>query len=172
MEKTKIALGCDHIGFSLKEQIKKYLIQEKNAEIVIDPIQTEEEGNGTFIETTRLICEGIQQDTCRLALMICGTGLGFCSVANTYWGIRAAHASEPYTARRARKSLNAQILCLGCRVMSLEYCKMVVDAFYDEPFDWTRTSSVLNLKLMEKFEYQREPKPANVSWSMGFFPDV
>lgn len=35
MEKTKIALGCDHIGFSLKEQIKKYLIQEKNAEIVI-----------------------------------------------------------------------------------------------------------------------------------------
>lgn len=127
MEKTKIALGCDHIGFSLKEQIKKYLIQEKNAEIVIDPIQTEEEGNGTFIETTRLICEGIQQDTCRLALMICGTGLGFCSVANTYWGIRAAHASEPYTARRARKSLNAQILCLGCRVMSLEYCKMVVD---------------------------------------------
>ena len=105
MEKTKIALGCDHIGFSLKEQIKKYLIQEKNAEIVIDPIQTEEEGNGTFIETTRLICEGIQQDTCRLALMILTGG----SVQHMHQN-PILHA-EPEKALTHRSYVSAAVSC-------------------------------------------------------------
>lgn len=171
MKKVKIALGCDHVGFALKEQMKQYLIQEKNMEIVIDPIVSEELGNGTFLETADEMCRGIQHDRCRLGIFICGTGLGFCTVANTYWGIRAAHASETYTAGRARKSLNAQILCLGSRVLAPEYCKQVLDAFLDEPFDWNRTSSVANLKLMEKAQYCRQEKPKDVAWSMGFFPD-
>ena len=171
MEKIKVALGCDHIGFELKEQLKRYLIDKKNAEVVIDPITSVTLGKGSFIETADVICKGIQHDVCRLGFFICGTGLGFCTVANTYWGIRAAHASDPYTSQRARKSLNAQILCLGSRVLSLEYCKMVVDAFYDEPFEWSRESSVANLKLMEEAQYKRAPKPADIAWSMGFCPD-
>ena len=171
MERKKIALGCDHIGFEMKEQIKKYLEQEKGFCVVLDPIRRQEEGNGSFVETTRKICTAIQEDECRLALLICGTGLGFCSIANQYWGIRAAHASECYTAERARKSLNAQILCIGCRVLSLEYAKKVVDAFLDEPFSWDRASSVENLRLMEQFAYQRGPKPAHVRWNMGFHPE-
>lgn len=170
-EHTKIALGCDPIGFELKEQIREYLVNEKHMDVVIDPVKTAEDGDGTFIQQTERICTGIQKDECRLALLICGTGLGFCSVANTYWGIRAAHASECYTAERARKSLNAQILCIGCRVMALEYAKKVVDAFLDEPFNWNRQSSVINLKYIEDFEYKRAPKPAYVAWSMGFHPD-
>ncbi len=171
MQKVKIALGCDHVGFDAKEEIKKYLIEEKNAEIVIDPVKTREEGNRTFLETAEIMCKGIQHDECRLGFFICGTGLGFMTVANTYWGIRAAHASETYTAERARKSLNAQILCMGARVMALEYMKKVVDAFLDGEFDWKRESSVANLKLMEKAQLQRAAKPADIAWSMGFYPD-
>lgn len=170
MNKIRIALGCDHIGFELKEQLKEYLIREKNAEIVIDPIKTAEEGTCDFTKTTEIICRGIQEDKCRLALLICGTGLGYCSVANTFWGIRAAHASDCYTAERARKSLNAHILCIGARVMALEYAKKVVDVFYDEPFDYGRESSVINLKCIEEFEKKRCPKPEYVKWSMGFDP--
>lgn len=170
MDKVRIALGCDHIGFELKEQLKKYLIEEKNMDVVIDPIRTPEDGTCDFTVTTDTICRGIQEDKCRLALLICGTGLGYCSVANTYWGIRAAHASDCYTAERARKSLNAHILCIGARVMALEYAKKVVDAFLDEPFDYARTSSVINLKRIEDFENKRCPKPEYVKWSMGFDP--
>lgn len=171
MQKVKVALGCDHIGFELKEQLKQYLMEEKNAEIVIDPIVSSDMGDASFIETADVICKGIQHDVCRLGFFICGTGLGFCTVANTYWGIRAAHASDPYTAERARKSLNAQILCLGSRVLAFDYCKTVVDAFFDEPFEWDRESSVLNLKLMEEAQYKRAPKPRDIAWSMGFYPD-
>ncbi len=171
MDRIKVALGCDHVGFEAKEQLKKYLTEEKNAEIVIDPIKTIEQGEGTFVQTAEIMCKGIQHDECRLGFFICGTGLGFNTVANTYWGIRAAHASETYTSERARKSLNAQILCMGCRVMAFEYMKKVVDAFYDEPFDWGRESSVANLKLMEDAQYGRASKPADIAWSMGFYPD-
>ena len=171
MDKIKIALGCDHVGFETKELLKRYLIEEKHCEIVIDPVKTREQGELTFPHTAEIMCKGIQHDECRLGFFVCGTGLGFMTVANTYWGIRAAHASETYTAERARMSLNAQILCMGCRVMAFEYMKQVVDAFLDEPFDWSRESSVLNLKLMEDAQYKRAPKPADIAWSMGFYPD-
>lgn len=171
MKYKRIALGCDHVGFAAKEEIKRYLIEEKGMEVVIDPVKTQDAGNGTFLETCEAMCKGIQHDECRLGIFICGTGLGFCTVANTYWGIRAAHASDPYTAERARRSLNAQILCLGCRVLAPEYCRMVIDAFLEQPFDWGRESSVANLKLMEKAQLQRAEKPADIAWSMGFYPD-
>ena len=171
MEKIKVALGCDMVGFETKELLKRYLVEEKNCEIVIDPVKTYEEGISSFTKTAETMCKGIQHDECRLGFFVCGTGLGFMTVANTYWGIRAAHASETYTAERARKSLNAQILCMGCRVMAFEYMKQVVDAFLDEPFDWGRESSVINLKLMEEAQYARAAKPEDITWSMGFSPD-
>lgn len=148
-QKIKISLGCDHFGFEAKKMIKSYLVQEKNYEVVADPVKTFEQGRSSFTHTAEVMCRAIQNDECRLGIFICRTGLGFCTVANTYWGIRAAHASETYTAQRARKSLNAQILCLGCRVLAIEYMKQVVDAFHDKPFDFGRESSVTNLSLSQ-----------------------
>ena len=173
MSVNKIALGCDNVGFDLKEQIKKYLIEEKNYEGVIDPVQKQEEGYLAGIRVAEEMCVGIQKDVCRLGLYICGTGLGFSTMANKYWGIRAAHASDCYTAQRARQSLNAQILCIGSRVLPFEYAKMVIDAFLDKPFDFARQSSVENLQMFKEHEEKilgRE-KPDYVAWSMGYYED-
>lgn len=171
MDKVRIALGCDHIGFELKEQLKEYLVSEKNAEIILDPIKIPEDGNGTYPAQVKAVCEGIQKDEFRHAILICGTGIGFCCMSNRYWGIRAVTADNTYSAERARLSMNAQVLCLGARIMSLEYAKKVVDAWYDKPFSWDRESSVINLKLFEEYENSRMKKPDIVSWSMGFSPD-
>lgn len=168
MEKIKIALGCDHVGFELKEFLKEYLVNEKNAEIVLDPIKTKQDGYGSPADTTVQICEAIQRDECRLALLICGTGLGFNHMANSFWGIRAACVSECYSAERARKSLDAQILCLGARVLAPEYAKKVVDAWYDEPFNWERQSSVENKKCFQDLEARQLKKPDFVAWGMGY----
>lgn len=169
----KIALGCDNVGFEMKEQIKKYLEEEKGYEVVIDPIQNGEEGYLAAIKVAEEMCVGIQKDVCRLGIYVCGTGLGFATMANKYWGIRAAHASDCYTAQRARQSLNAHILCIGSRVLSLEYAKMIIDSFLEKPFSFSRKSSVENLMMFKEHEEKiigRE-KPDYVAWSMGYYED-
>lgn len=173
MERKQIALGCDNVGYTMKEQLKQYLIEEKGYEVVIDPIHSEEEGCLAGVKVAQAMCVGIQKDICRLGLYVCGTGLGFSTMANKYWGIRAAHASDCYTAQRARLSLNAHILCIGCRVLSLEYAKMIVDMFLDRPFDFARKSSVENLQMFRQHEEEAlgRKKPDYVAWSMGYEPD-
>lgn len=172
MPKNRIALTCDHHGYALKEIIKKWLIEEKNAEIVLDTNPGPDNIDAVSgTEQTRRICEAIQRDECRHGIMICGTGTGFCQLANMYWGIRAANVSECFTAERSRKSQNSHLLCIGTWILSPEYAKKVISAWYDEPFDWGRESSVKNLKLFEEFNNELTPKPDHVAWSMGYSPD-
>ncbi len=169
MKKVRIALGCDHVGYELKEALKEYLITEKNAEVVLDVAPTLEAAyNSTPAETTTKVCEAIQRDECRLALLICGTGIGFCHMANCFWGIRAANVSDCYSAERARKSADAQILCLGARVLAVEAAKKVLDAWYDEPFSWSRESSVKNKKFFQEIEARQLTKPDFIAWGMGY----
>lgn len=168
MERIKIALGCDYVGFELKEFLKEYLEKEKNAQVVLDPIKRIEDGYGSPADTVIEICEAIQRDECRLALLICGTGIGFCHMANSFWGIRASNVSDCYSAERARKSADAQILCLGARVIAPEYAKKIVDAWYDEPFNWDRQSSAENKKYFRELEERQLKKPDFVAWSMGY----
>lgn len=173
MPKIRIALGCDNVGFELKEQIKTYLTEEKGYEVVIDPVKSAEEGYLAGTMVAEEMCVGIQKDVCRLGIYVCGTGLGFSTMANKYWGIRAAHASDCYTAQRARQSLNAQILCIGSRVLPFEYAKMVLDAFLDHPFSFSRTSSVENLQMFKEHEEKilGRKRPDYVAWSMGYEED-
>jgi ribose 5-phosphate isomerase B len=170
MDKIKIALASDDVGFELKELLKQYLLEEKNAEVVFDPIQTYEDGAGSQADTTTAVCEGIQRDEFRLAIFICGTGIGFCHMANRFWGVRAANVSDEYSAERARKSADAQVLCLGSRVVTFEVAKRIVDAWYDEPFNWSRTSSVRNKATFQAIEDRQLIKPDHVAWSMGYSP--
>lgn len=174
MENKRIALGCDNVGFLLKEQIRNYLIEEKGYDVVIDPIKSEAEGYLAGIKVAEEMCVGIQKDVCRLGLYICGTGLGFATMANKYWGIRAAHASDCYTAQRARQSLNAQILCIGSRVLPFESAKMVIDSFLEKPFSFERKSSVENLQMFKEHEeiVLGRKKPEYVAWSMGYYDDA
>ena len=68
--KTKIAIACDDLGFETKEAIKKYLIEEKNADVVYDPVQVPEDGVNTFAKLADEMSVLIQKDVCRLAINI------------------------------------------------------------------------------------------------------
>ncbi|ETJ34565.1 Ribose 5-phosphate isomerase B, partial [human gut metagenome] len=118
--KTKIAIACDDLGFETKEALKHYLIEEKNAEIVYDPVKVPEDGVNTFAVLADEMAETIQRDKCRLGIYICGTGIGFTCQINKHWGIRAVAVTNPYSAKRARLSNNTQVIGLGCRVNGLE----------------------------------------------------
>ncbi|WP_025686083.1 RpiB/LacA/LacB family sugar-phosphate isomerase [Paenibacillus maysiensis] len=170
---TKIAIACDDIGFNRKEEIKEYLLTEKNAEIVFDPVKTKEQGMNTFAELADEMATLLQKDHFRLGIYICGTGIGFTCQANKHWGIRAVAVTNPYSAKRARLSNNAQIIGLGCNVNSLEYTKMILDAWYDNAFDFStaKENSKKNLQAAEINDNKLLQKPSYVAWNMGFRPD-
>ena len=171
--KTKIAIACDDLGFETKEALKNYLIEEKNAEIVYDPVKIPEDGVNTFAVLADEMAEVIQRDKCRLWIYICGTGIGFTCQINKHWGIRATAVTNPYSAKRARLSNNTQVIGLGCRVNGLEYLKQIVDAWYDEPFDFStaRENSKKNLLEAEADDNRLLKKPDYVAWNMGFRPE-
>lgn len=171
--KTKIAIACDDLGFETKEALKNYLIEEKNAEIVYDPVKIPEDGVNTFAVLADEMAEVIQRDKCRLGIYICGTGIGFTCQINKHWGIRTTAVTNPYSAKRARLSNNTQVIGLGCRVNGLEYLKQIVDAWYDEPFDFStaRENSKKNLLEAEADDNRLLKKPDYVAWNMGFRPE-
>lgn len=171
--KTKIAIACDDLGFETKEALKNYLIEEKNAEIVYDPVKIPEDGVNTFAVLADEMAEVIQRDKCRLGIYICGTGIGFTCQINKHWGIRATAVTNPYSAKRARLSNNTQVIGLGYRVNGLEYLKQIVDAWYDEPFDFStaRENSKKNLLEAEADDNRLLKKPDYVAWNMGFRPE-
>lgn len=169
----KIAIACDDIGFERKEEIKRYLIEEKDAQIVYDPVKTPEQGRNTYARLADEMAEIIQRDQCRLGIYVCGTGIGFTCQVNKHWGIRAVQVSDSYSAKRARLSNNAQIIGLGARVNGLPAMEMILDAWLDEAFDFStaRENSKKNLLEAKVSDDRNLVKPDYVAWNMGFEPD-
>lgn len=174
MNKIKIALACDKVGFKRKEEIKNYLKNEKNMDVVFDPCLSDEISERyDYTILADEICTKIQKDQFRLAIYVCGTGIGFTCQANQYWGIRATAVTNPYSAKRARLSNNVQIIGLGARITDLEYTKMIIDAWLDNPFDFdtARESSIDTLRKAELMDTKLLKKPDYIKWNMGFKKD-
>lgn len=169
----KIALACDDIGFECKEALKDYLINEKDYNVIYDPVKKPADGQNTFAKLADEMTAVIQRDECRLGIYICGTGIGFTMQANKHWGIRATAVTNPYSAKRARLSNNVQIIGLGARVNGLPYQEMIVDAFLDESFNFetARENSKKNLLEAKADDDRLLKKPDYVAWNMGFEKD-
>ncbi len=130
-----IALGADHGGFCLKEAVKKYL----------DSKHMEYRDFGTFdtasvdyapiaAKVARFVAEGKAEK----GILCCGTGIGMSMAANKVKGIRAAVCSDAYCAEITRRHNNANILCLGGRVIDEKQAVEFADLFLKTPFDGGR----------------------------------
>jgi len=128
----KIAIGSDHAGFELKEEIAKMLREEG----------VEFKDFGTFsaepVDYPDIAAEvslAIISGNFDLGILVCGTGVGMSIAANKFKGIRAAHCSDEYTARLSRKHNNANVLTLGGRTIGQELAKSVVKAWLGARFE-------------------------------------
>lgn len=131
----KIALGSDHAGFPLKEEIKKYL-EEKGMEYVdcgaydttsVDyPLQAEK------------TCEKIVSGECEKGILCCGTGIGISMAANKVNGIRAACCTDYFSAKYTRLHNDANVLCLGARVIGAGSALELVEVFLTTDFEGGR----------------------------------
>jgi ribose 5-phosphate isomerase B len=130
----RIAIGNDEAGFDLKGVIVKHL-QQRGVEVEDFGTASAEATPGVdYPDVAQQVANAVAQGKEERAILICGTGIGMAITANKVPGVRAAQAHDVYSAERARKSNDAQILALGARVIGPELAKSVVDAFLASDF--------------------------------------
>jgi ribose 5-phosphate isomerase B len=148
-----IAIGADDAGAPLKERLAAYLQQRG--------FQIRDFGNGDGVDYPDVAAE-VAQAVARgdhdRALLVCGTGLGMAIAANKIPGVRAATAHDPYSAERARKSNNAQVLTMGARVIAPEAAEKVLDHWLTAEFE-PGPSSPKVAKLEALDDRYRPPGP-------------
>lgn len=127
----KIAIGADNHGFWLKEQVKAHL-SELGHEVQDFGCHDEEPVDYPDVATE--VAREVAAGQAERAVLVCGTGLGMAITANKIPGVSAAPVSDPYSAERAQKSNNAQVLCLGAKVVGSEVAKLLVDHWLDSEF--------------------------------------
>ena len=127
----KIAIGSDHAGFKLKEEIKKFL-KEKGIEVV--DFGTHSEDRVDYPDYAIPLAESVARGEEDFGILICGTGIGMSIAANKVKGIRASLVSDVYSAHSAREHNNANILCMGGRVLGVELAKDITNAWLNASF--------------------------------------
>lgn len=110
----KISVGSDHGGFEMKQQVVELLRQQGHdvLDAGCDSLQSVD-----YPDFARQVCEQVDSGQCERGILICGTGIGMSIAANRYRNIRAALCHESFTARMSREHNNANVLCLGARVI-------------------------------------------------------
>ncbi|HEV7253014.1 MAG TPA: RpiB/LacA/LacB family sugar-phosphate isomerase [Mesorhizobium sp.] len=125
----KIAIGADSAGKPLLDVIAKHLAAKENVEVA-DLSQS-----GFYADLSKTLAESILQGENERGILVCGTGIGVSISANKVPGIRAALTHDTYSAERAAKSNNAQIITMGARVIGPELAKAIVDKWLESAFD-------------------------------------
>ncbi|MBP8644783.1 MAG: ribose 5-phosphate isomerase B [Syntrophobacteraceae bacterium] len=138
----KIAIGCDHGGFELKETVVAHLKSQGHSVVDLGAEGTESVDYPHYaVEVARAVLE----KRADRGILICGSGIGMCMVANRIPGVRAIMASEPYTAKMGRRHNNSNILCLGGRFIGPSLAVEIVDTWLREPFEGGRHQRRLDL---------------------------
>ena len=131
----KIAIGSDHAGFELKEDIKR-ILQERN-ETIIDMGTTGLE-SVDYTDYGLKVAELVSGGGAEKGILVCGTGIGMNIVANKVKGIRASLVFDLYTAIQSRRHLDANILVLGGRVTGKGLAEEIVKNWLDTPYEGGR----------------------------------
>lgn len=128
---VKIAIGSDHGGYELKKLIVRYL-QDSNHEITDCGCYAPESVD--YPDFAEKVCDEVRSGASEAGILICGTGIGMSIAANRHRDIRAALCHEAFTARMSREHNNANVLCLGERVIGSELALDIVRVWVSTDF--------------------------------------
>jgi ribose 5-phosphate isomerase B len=127
----KIAVGSDHHGFEMKEAVKEHLTSLGH-EVYDHGCHSIEEVD--YPDIAVAVAEEVAAGEVERAVLVCGTGIGMAIAACKVPGVRAAAVADPYSAERAQKSNNAQVLCLGAKVVGPEVAILLLDHWLESEF--------------------------------------
>lgn len=126
-----IALGCDHGGFVLKKELVHLL--EQAGHVIVD-LGCFSEESVDYPEFADRVCQAIKDGRCSRGILMCGTGIGMSIAANRHRHIRAALCHEAFTARLSREHNDANVLCLGARVLGVALALDIVKVWLETEF--------------------------------------
>jgi len=144
----KIALGADSAGKPLIDVIEAYLKQKGEHQL------SNLSGSGFYADIAAGVAGEVKAGHYDRAILCCGTGIGVAMSANKVPGIRAAQTHDTYSAERAAKSNNAQIITMGARVIGPELAKAIVDTWLASEFD-PKGPSAANVDAVNKLDAGR-----------------
>ena len=128
---TKLAIASDHAGVDYKKRLIEHL--EKQGYDCIN-LGTDTEESVDYPVYADRVCGKITSGECALGILICGTGIGMSIAANKHKGIRAALCSDTESAALTRQHNDANVLCLGARILPFEKAVQITDAFLNAEF--------------------------------------
>ena len=127
----RLIIGSDHLGYPLKETLRAHLAEEGYE---CDDLGTYDSQPVDYPDVAAALAQDVADGKHDRGILICGTGIGMAIVANKIPGIRAAQVQDAYSAERAAKSNDAQIITLGALVTGPELAKKLVDAYLASEF--------------------------------------
>ena len=146
--KRMIYVGADSAGYALKEEIKAHLI---SLGYTVEDKGCHSTESCHYPEFAAKVCESVQADLDgSFGILICGTGIGMSMCANKHRGIRAAVCSDTYSAKMTRCHNDANLLCIGARVIGSCLALDIVDSFLGAEYEGGRHA--IRVKMMEDIE--------------------
>lgn len=128
----KVIAGSDHAGIALRGEAVRAALQLGFEVEDLGPFSGE---SVDYPDFARRVAEAVASGGARFGVLVCGTGIGMSIAANKVKGIRAAHATTEYEARMARAHNDANVLCIGERVVGLGLGGAIVNAFLSTEFE-------------------------------------
>ncbi len=138
----KIVIGADHAGFILKDKLAAYLREKGYSVLDVGTNSADSCDYPIFAEKT---CMAVKNGDAELGILVCGTGIGMSMAANKINGIRAACCSDVFSARYTRLHNDANVLCMGARVVGEGLAIELLDAFVETEFEGGKHERRVNL---------------------------
>lgn len=155
MPLMKIAVGADHAGYQLKDQIREHLEQKG---ITVQDAGTNSSESVDYPDYARSVGQEVSHGRADLGILVCGSGIGMAIAANKVEGIRAAHVSSEYEAQMSREHNNANVLALGARILNAEQALGIVDKWLATQFAGgrheRRVEKISEIERIEREEAQ------------------
>ena len=133
----KIAIGCDHAGFELKEKLKKRFEQQGSR---VEDFGTHSKDSVDYPDFAHPLAQSIEDHRNDMGILICGSANGVAMAANRHKGVRASICWNEEVAALARKHNNANVLCLPSRFLDEVKAEAIAETFFATPFEGGRHS--------------------------------
>lgn len=152
---AKIGIAADHAGKDLKQLIGEF-VRLKNFEVIDYGVDPSSDKSVDYPDYAAILAEHVASGEVDRGILICGTGIGMCISANKIPGIRAATVTDEFSARMSRAHNDANVLCLGSRVLNPHRATDLVNIWLDTAFEGHRHQGRIDkIRALERKVLQR-----------------